>query len=204
MAGPAWPGVPPAGRAWRFGGVNDFAAEGGKLYSPKPCLLFLRSTLFPYLESSCMQISEIVSDYRQPRPAYTKGCCEHGQWGHDSIVPAGRTGSRLVKSMNSPVWTRENIGDADGEPGPPYPDPERLTAWLRTALGEPGDVVPVVFGLTADCCVLCVAQELSWRGYQTLVLREGVDCPSGKPDDQNTVFATTVGTGPAPLCGSNS
>ena len=94
--------------------------------------------------------------------------------------------------MNSPVWTRENIGDADGEPGPPYPDPGRLTAWLRTALGEPADVVPVVFGLTADCCVLCVAQELSWRGYQTLVLREGVDCPSGKPDDRDTVLATTV------------
>ena len=171
---------------------NDFAAEGGKLYSPKPCLLFLRSTLFPYLESCGMQISEIVSDYRRPRPGYTKGCCEPGQWGHDSIVPAGRTGSRLVKSMNSPVWTRENIGEADGEPGPPYPDPERLTAWLRTALGEPGDVLPVVFGLTVDCCVLCVAQELSWRGYETLVLREGVDCPSGKPDDRDTVLATTV------------
>lgn len=170
---------------------NDFAAEGGKLYSPKPCLLFLRSTLFPYLESSGMQISEIVSDYRQPRPGYTKGCCEPGQWGHDSIVPAGRTGSRLVKSMNSPVWTRENIGEADGEPGRRIPTPSGSPRGCELRWGTrrrcPGSV-----GLTVDCCVLCVAQELSWRGYETLVLREGVDCPSGKPDDRDTILATTV------------
>jgi hypothetical protein len=71
---------------------NDFAAAGGKLYSPKPCLLFLRSTLFPYLESSGMQISEMISDYRQPRPGYTKGCCGTRAVGTRLHCPAGRTG----------------------------------------------------------------------------------------------------------------
>jgi hypothetical protein len=143
---------------------NDFASEGGRIYSPKPCLAFLRTTLFPYLETAGLQVSEIVSDYRQPRPGYTRGCCEPGDWGHESIVPARLTGSRLTKSMNSPVWTREGIGEADEEPGLPYSDPERFTAWLESGLGRPSDVVPVVFGLTVDCCVLCVCPRalLAW------------------------------------------
>jgi hypothetical protein len=171
---------------------NDFASEGGRLYSPKPCLAFLRYTLFPYLETAGLQMSEIVSDYRQPRPGYTKGCCEPGGWGHESIVPSRLTGSRLTKSMNSPVWTREGIGEADEEPGLPYSDPERFTAWLESGLGRPRDVVPVVFGLTVDCCVLCVAQELFWRGYETLILRQGVDCASGRPEDRDAVIETTI------------
>lgn len=51
---------------------------------------------------------------------------------------------------------------------------------------------PWVFGLTIDCCVLCVAQELFWHGYEPVVLREGVDAPSGWPEDRDVILATTV------------
>jgi hypothetical protein len=169
---------------------NDFASEGGRLYSPLPCLGFLRETLLPHLESTAVEVCQIVSDYRQPRPGYTKGCCEPGDRGFESVLPDRLTRSRLIKSMNSPVWTRDNIGEPHKEPGQPYPDPGRFTAWLQRWVGSPSDVQPVLFGLTADCCVLCVAQELFWRGYETSILREGVDCPSGSPADRDTVLGT--------------
>jgi nicotinamidase-related amidase len=171
---------------------NDFASVGGRLYSPKPSLTFLRATLFPYVEGTGHLICEIVSDYRLPRPGYTRGCCEPGDWGYESIVPAALAGPRLIKAMNSPVWTRRDVGDPQGNPGLPYPDPARLGAWLEDTLGAPGQVVPVVFGLTIDCCVLCVAQELFWHGYEPVVLREGVDAPSGRPEDRDVILATTV------------
>jgi nicotinamidase-related amidase len=171
---------------------NDLASEGGKLYSSKPSLTFLKNILLPYLESANVKVSEIVSDYRLPRPGYTKGCCQPGEWGYESIIPEKIKKSQWLKSMNSPVWIRDNIGEAHKKPGLPRSDPEKFTPWLEDSVGMPGEVIPVVFGLTVDCCVLCVAQELFWRGYETLILKEGVDCPSGKAEDRDTVLQTTV------------
>jgi hypothetical protein len=171
---------------------NDFGSEGGKLYSPKPSFIFLKDTLFPYLESKNIQVNEIISDYRQPRPGYTKGCCEPGDWGFGSIIPEKLKRSQWIKSMNSPVWIRENIGEATKEPGLPYSDPDKFTAWLENSVGMPDKVIPVIFGLTVDCCVLCVAQELFWRGYEVLVLKEGTDAPSGSLEERDMILKTTV------------
>lgn len=67
---------------------NDFISVGGRLYSPKPSLTLLRTTLFPYVEGTGHLICEIVSDYRLPRPGYTQGCCEPGDWGMNQLFPS--------------------------------------------------------------------------------------------------------------------
>ena len=94
-----------------------------------------------------------------------------------------------MKSMNSPIWTRENIGDPDLPPGEPYPDPSAFEAWLKSNAGEPGDVTMILFGLTLDCCVLCTAQELSFRGYEVYVLEEGTDTRSGDLDQKEYLLS---------------
>jgi len=77
--------------------------------------------------------------------------------------------------MNSPIWVRENIGDATKKPGLPYQDTIGFGIWAEENIGNPRKVTPVLFGLTIDCCVLSTLQELNWRGYYPLVLKEGVD-----------------------------
>lgn len=37
----------------------------------------------------------------------------------------------------------------------------------------------MLIGLTVDCCVLCTAQELSFRGYTVKILEEATDSYSG-------------------------
>lgn len=171
---------------------NEFASEGGKFYTPKPSIKFLRETLFPSLREKDIKVNEIISDYRQPRPGDRGDGCYPGQWGYQSIVPSDLRKSLWVKCMNSPVWVRENIGDPDKKPGLPYPDPERFNKWLKENVGGPGNTIPILFGLTIDCCVLSTAQELDWRGYYPLVIREGVDHASGKIKDRDDVLRTPV------------
>ncbi len=94
--------------------------------------------------------------------------------------------------MNSPLWISENVGDSSKKPGLPYQDPEKFNKWLADNIGSPDEVLPILFGLTVDCCVLSVVQELFWRGYQSFILREGVDAPSGKAEDRDIVLKTTA------------
>lgn len=54
---------------------NDFASEGGKFYSPKPSVKFLKNDLFPLLVDKKIKLNEIISDYRQPRPGDRGDCC---------------------------------------------------------------------------------------------------------------------------------
>jgi nicotinamidase-related amidase len=85
-----------------------------------------------------------------------------------------------IKSMNSPVWIRENRGNALAQPGLPYPDPLAFSGWLQRVIGSPQEVEQLILiGLTLDCCVLCKAQELSFRAYSVKFLIEGVDTFSG-------------------------
>ncbi len=171
---------------------NDFVSEGGKFYTPKPSIEFLRQTLFPFLRKRNIKVNEIISDYRQPRPGDQGDCCYPGEWGYKSLIPDDLKRSVWVKCMNSPVWIRENIGRADTEPGLPYPDFDNFGKWLQKNIGKPEEVTPVVFGFTIDCCVLSVLQELSWRGYYPLVLKDGVDHASGKIEDRNKVLETPI------------
>jgi len=171
---------------------NDFASEGGKFYTPKPSIGFLRQTLFPFIRKRNIKVNEIISDYRQPRPGDQGDCCHPGEWGYKSLVPDNLKKSIWVKCMNSPIWVRENIGKADTKPGLPYPDSDGFGRWLQKNMGKPEEVTPVVFGLTIDCCVLSVLQELSWRGYYPLVLRNAVDHASGKMEDRDKVLETPI------------
>ncbi len=91
--------------------------------------------------------------------------------------------------MNSPVWTRKNIGLANKKPGLPFQDTNAFDKWLNKNVGKPKDLNEVVLiGLTSDCCVLCTAQELSWRGYNVRILEEAVDNYSGNPQEKKQIL----------------
>jgi len=160
---------------------NDFASDGGICYRRRPSVDFLAKEFFPYIRSRDITISEIISDYRQPRPGDERDCCRPGEWGYESLLPGNlRKGSQWVKSMNSPIWTRSGVGNADARPGEPFQDPEGFGNWLKEHVGSREEVRAVgLIGLTADCCVLSAAQELRWRGFDVLVISEGTDVRSG-------------------------
>lgn len=171
---------------------NEFATEGGKFYSPKPSIKFLNETLFPYLKEKDIKISEIISDYRQPRPGDGGDGCHPGTWGYESLVPEELRKSLWIKAMNSPIWIRENGGDSSKTPGKPYPDSEAFGKWIEENIGTPKTIRPVLFGLTIDCCVLSAVQEFRWRGFEPIVIKEAVDHSSGKEEDKSVVLEKTA------------
>ncbi len=171
---------------------NDFASEGGKYFSLKPSVKFLTEVLFPNLKEKNIKINEIVSDYRQPRPGDRGDCCHPGTWGYESLLPQELRKSLWVKCMNSPLWIRDNIGNPEKEAGFPYQNTTMFSDWLKTNIGLPKEVIPILIGLTVDCCVLSTAQELSWRGFYPLVLIEGVDHATGKMEDKLKILETPL------------
>ena len=171
---------------------NDFASEGGKFYTPKPSITFLKEVLFPYLKNKGIKINEIISDYRQPRLKDGGDGCHPGEWGYESLVPKELRKSVWVKCMNSPIWIRKHIGDAHKAPGLPYPDSKAFEKWVNKNIRKPGEVFPVIFGLTIDCCVLSTVQEFRWRGYEPIIIKEAVDHASGKEEDKNIVLEKTA------------
>lgn len=171
---------------------NDFATEGGKHYKIRPSVNFNKEVFFPFLKEKDIEIGEIISDYRQPRPGDRDESCIPGTWGYESIVPKELVKSQWIKCMNSPIWIRENIGDGAKEPGAPYQDTKTFSEWLDKNIGKAKEVTPVVFGLTIDCCVLSTLQELNWRGYYPLVLREGVDHYSGTKADKEAILKSPI------------
>jgi hypothetical protein len=94
--------------------------------------------------------------------------------------------------MNSPIWIRDGIGNKDKIPGLPYQDPKTFEIWIKENIGTPSETIPVLIGLTIDCCILSIAQELNWHGYYPLVLREGVDHASGKIEDRDRLINDPV------------
>jgi nicotinamidase-related amidase len=171
---------------------NDFASKGGKGYTYKPSIDFLKKEIFPCFQRKNIKVNEIISDYRQPRPGDRGDLCYPGTWGYESILPSKLRKSLWIKCMNSPIWVRDNIGNPDKEPGLPYQDTKAFSEWLNKNIGKPKDVTPVVFGLTIDCCVLSTLQELNWRGYYPLVVEEAVDHRTGKREDKMKVLVSTI------------
>jgi len=165
---------------------NDFASEGGACYEKRPSVDFILSTLIPFLSENGISVSEIISDYRQPRPGDERDCCRTGEWGYASLIPEdSRKGVPWVKTMNSPIWTRAGAGMEMDEPGLPFQDPGGFGKWLLKHVGNRDEISDViVFGLTADCCVLSVVQEFKWRGYEVSVLAEATDVRSGSQDEK--------------------
>jgi hypothetical protein len=171
---------------------NDFATEGGKFYTHKPSIIFLNEKIFPYLKEKNIKINEIISDYRQPRLGDSGDGCIPGEWGYKSVMPDDLRKSLWIKCMNSPIWTRKNIGKVDKKPGLPYPDSEAFGKWIKKNIGKPEEVIPVIFGLTIDCCVLSTVQEFRWRGFSPIVIREAVDHANGKIEDRDVVLEKTA------------
>ena len=169
---------------------RDFSTGGGsKPYSPHPCVGFVKDTLVPFCEERGIKIAEIISDYRQPRPGGNDDCCHPGTPGYESEVPdTVKLLPVWVKSMPAPIWTRDGIGDAKSQPGVPYQDPTAFGEWLSSVIGEPNNTSIVLVGLTLNCCVMCVAQELSSRGYKVQILEEGVDTLSGAPTEKQQLL----------------
>ncbi|HYY57392.1 MAG TPA: hypothetical protein VE842_08665, partial [Pyrinomonadaceae bacterium] len=50
----------------------------------------------------------------------------------------------------------------------------------------------ILIGLTIDCCVLSVLEELRYRGYQASVLNEGVDTYSGDAEEKDFLIRKVV------------
>jgi nicotinamidase-related amidase len=169
---------------------KEFSAPGGKHYRPRPNVDFIKNVLVPCLRNHDIKIAEIVSDYRQPRPGGRDNSTRPGEEGYVSEIPEDiKLKNIWIKCMNSPIWTRENIGNPNKEPGLPYQDPRAFTTWLNSTIGSPQKVNEVVLiGLTIDCCVLCTAQELDFRGYNVKILKEGVDVYTGNPQETEMIL----------------
>ena len=144
---------------------NDFTSKNGLHFKPRPSVEFVKEILIPFLRKHKIKVAEIISDYRQPKPRSKRNTCVPGEWGYESGIPIDvKVGKNWIKCMNSPVWIRKNIGIADKVPGLPYQDTDTFDKRLKKNIGEPkGNKEIILFGLTVDCCVLCTAQELSWR-----------------------------------------
>lgn len=169
---------------------KEFSASGGKHYRPHPNVDFIKNTLLPYLRAKKIKIAEIISDYRQPRPGDLDDSTRPGERGYESEIPEDMKMKPVwIKCMNSPIWTRENIGDQKKKPGVPFQDTAKFTKWLEKTIGKPEDSdIIVLIGLTLDCCVFCTAQELTFRAYNVRILEEGVDVYSGKPEEKQMIL----------------
>lgn len=156
---------------------NDFCAAGGRYYKERPCHAFIQNEFIPFLKEHDIKLAEIVCDYRLPRPNETEEWCVPGEWGFLSAIDSAvKLPNIWVKGMHSPEWVRGNGCDSLKKPGIPYQDSEAFNNWLISTIGTPENAgMVVLIGLTLDVCVLCTAQQLSFRGYDVRVLKEGSD-----------------------------
>jgi len=170
---------------------KDFTSKGGICYNPRKSVKFVKEIFIPFLRKNNIKVAEIVSDYRQPRPGDRGNLCHPGKKGYESEIPNDvKLKNIWIKCMNSPIWTRKNIGLANKKPGLPYENPKAFDKWLNKVIGKPEIGMEVVLiGLTVDCCVLCMAQELSWRGYKIKILEEAVDTYSGSSQEKKQILS---------------
>jgi nicotinamidase-related amidase len=170
---------------------KEFTSSTGDCYRRRPSVDFVKNILTPFLKERKIMITEIISDYRQPRSRgdKVKEQCVPGTDGYISEIPDEIKNKNIwVKCENSPVWIRENIGLPEKKPGLPYQDSKAFNEWLKLVVGKPNENNIILIGLTLDCCVLCTAQELSFRGYKVKILREAVDVYSGSQEEKNNLL----------------
>ena len=170
---------------------KEFSLQSGNHYKSRKSVGFIKNTLVPYLRKENIKIAEIISDYRQPRPGDRDDSTRPGELGYESEIPDDvKIKPQWIKCMNSPIWIRNNIGNPNKKPGIPYQDSESFTKWLDKVVGKPNSLDAVILiGLTADCCVFCTSQELSWRGYNVKVLSEGVATYSGSEKEKEMILS---------------
>jgi hypothetical protein len=169
---------------------KEFTSPIGKYFEPRPSVGFVKEELVPFLRKTRTSIAEIISDYRQPRPGDPgDGCCPDTEGYKSEIAQDVKLSPVWIKCMNSPIWTRKNIGISNRKPGLPYQDPKSFIKWLHTTVGDPNEVGAVVLvGLTLDCCILSTAQELKWQAYDVRILKEGTDAYSGSQREKDEMF----------------
>lgn len=153
----------------------DFASPEGKAAVIGESPSFIAKTLLPFLDEHSFKVSEIISDYRLPRGKSCSESCVPGTIGFQSLLPDHlRLADQYIKCMHNPLWTRDNIGVANQPIGKEYQAPEYFNEWV--ARHFPDKNIPIVmFGETLECCLLNVAQELYFRGYDLYILYEATD-----------------------------
>jgi hypothetical protein len=176
----------------------DFTRPEGKHFKPsRTSLKTITLEVVPILLFAEVEIGEIISDYRQPRPGDLDNSCNPGTWGYTSEIPDVLVGSRWVKCMNSPFFTRDNIGIPDKSPGLPRAYPELFYDWLES-FAMPDDTV-VLFGLTLDCCVLCTAQAIRFKGYDVRILLDATDTYDGSEESRRQTMNLVVSNWAKPM-----
>ncbi len=152
---------------------NDFADAKGKNCNKGSSVKFIKEVLFPFLRRHNLQAAEIISDYRLPRGKSKNESCVPGTEGYLSLLPEDlKKGSSWIKCMHSPLWVRKNIGIANAEIGEIYQDPQGFGEWVNKNVTNKK---VILFGETADCCLLQTASELYFRGYDVYVIYEATD-----------------------------
>ena len=151
----------------------DFADENGVNFNRGKSVEFIKNTLIPTLINNNLKLLEIISDYRLPRGKSKNESCVPGTLGYTSLIPETlKEGSPWIKCMHNPLWTRNGIGESSKTPGEPYQNPAVFNEWIS---GNIKSKKVVLFGLTADCCVLQTASELYFRGYDVYCIYEATD-----------------------------
>jgi len=156
---------------------KDFTDKKGFVYKPRKSVNFIKKIVIPFLRKNKIKIVEIISDYRKI-PLSSRGFfCQPGEEGFESEIPNDIKNKNVwIKCLHSPIWIRKNVGIANKKPGKPYQNPKAFEKWLSSTIGKAKDVDEIVLiGLTVNCCILCVASELFFRGYKVRILKEATD-----------------------------
>ena len=174
---------------------KDFTEKEGFAYKPRVSVDFVKNTFVPFIRKNKIKIAEIISDYREI-PLSPRGFfCQPGTVGYESEIPNEvKIKDVWIKCQHSPVWIRKNIGIEKRKLGTPYADPKKFEKWLDKNIGNPKKIdFVVLIGLTINCCLLSVAQELFFRGYKVKILKEATDDFGGSIQDKENAFKILKG-----------
>ena len=173
---------------------KDFTAPGGiKFHPARTAPYFIKHTLIPFFKKHKIKIAEIISDDRLPRPGEFQSYCVPGTEGYQSEIPSSiRYENVWLKALYSPDWIRVNLGLPNKKPGKIYQESAEFTNWLNNTIGLPSETAITLIGLTLDCCVLCTAQQLYFRGYKVYFLEEGVDLSDPTQLDKHKILRNNI------------
>lgn len=156
---------------------KDFTTVDGLCYINGESIDFVKNDLKEFFQTNKIKVHEIKSDYSLPRLNRTEASCVPNTDGFLSDLSEDvRYSDPWIKCMHNPLWIRKNIGKANRKQGKPYQDSKKFNKWLINHIGLPEDNKEIVlFGLSMEVCILSVAQELYFRGYNVKVLYEATD-----------------------------